>query len=74
MNIGEMTLLRNDCNKQVSPISEGFAEIRINLHLVREKPDNTIHVRHGGNTSGHSSRQQSKSRSGSHLSLVYVFQ
>jgi hypothetical protein len=36
MNISEMTLLWNDSNEQVSPISEGFAEIRINLHLARE--------------------------------------
>jgi hypothetical protein len=54
MNIGEMALLRNDCNKQVSPISEDFVEIRINLHLAREKPDNMTHVSHEGTTSGHS--------------------
>jgi hypothetical protein len=54
MNIGEMTLLQNDCNKKVSPISEGFTEIRINLHLAWEKPDNTTHMRHEGITSGHS--------------------
>jgi hypothetical protein len=42
MNIGKMALLRNDNNKQVSPITEGFTEIRIiytlqgkNLHDVR---------------------------------------
>jgi hypothetical protein len=34
-NIGEITLLQNDCNKQVSPISEGFTESRVNLHLAR---------------------------------------
>jgi hypothetical protein len=37
MNIGEMTLLWNDCNKHVSPISEGFTEIRINLYPYKEK-------------------------------------
>jgi hypothetical protein len=30
MNIGEMALLRNDYNKQVSPISEGFMETWVN--------------------------------------------
>jgi hypothetical protein len=35
MNIGEMTLLFYDCNKQVSPISEDVMEIRINLQLAR---------------------------------------
>jgi hypothetical protein len=29
MNIAEMALLRNNSNEQVSPISEGFVEIRI---------------------------------------------
>jgi hypothetical protein len=29
MNIGEMALLWNDNNEQVSPISEGFVETRI---------------------------------------------
>jgi hypothetical protein len=29
MNIGEMALLWNDSNEQVSPISEGYMEIRI---------------------------------------------
>jgi hypothetical protein len=32
MNIGEMALLRNDSNKQVSHISEGFAVTRVNSH------------------------------------------
>jgi hypothetical protein len=36
MNIGEMALLWNDSNEQVSPIFEGFAEIQINLHLAGE--------------------------------------
>jgi hypothetical protein len=45
MNIGEMTLLRNDSNKQVSPISEGVMEIQINIYLAREKPDNTTYTR-----------------------------
>jgi hypothetical protein len=36
MNIGEMTLLWNDNNKQVSLISESVVEIRINLHLARK--------------------------------------
>jgi hypothetical protein len=31
MNIGEMALLRNDNNKQVSPISGGVMAIRINI-------------------------------------------
>jgi hypothetical protein len=73
MNIGEMTLLWNDCNKQVSLISRGFMEIRINLHLASEKPDNTTHMSYKGTTGSHSSRQRSKSRVGSHLSLVHVF-
>jgi hypothetical protein len=30
--------------EQVSPISEGVAEIRMNIHLERDKPDNTTHV------------------------------
>jgi hypothetical protein len=32
MNIGEMTLLQNDSNKQVSPISKGFVETWVNSH------------------------------------------
>jgi hypothetical protein len=44
MNISEMALLRNDRNKQVSPISKGFTEIRINLHLAKEKPDNPTYA------------------------------
>jgi hypothetical protein len=68
-----MTLLRNDCNKQVSPISEGFTEIRINLHLAREISDNTTHVSHEGTTNSHSSRHRSKSQAGLHLFLVHVF-
>jgi hypothetical protein len=45
MNIGEMTLLQNDSNEQVSPISEGFMETRVNLHLAIEEPDNTTYAR-----------------------------
>jgi hypothetical protein len=45
MNISEMALLRNDSNKQVSPISKGFTDIRINLHLAKEKPDNPTYAR-----------------------------
>jgi hypothetical protein len=45
MNIGEMSLLRNDSNGQVSSISEGVTEIRINLHIAREKSDNTTYAR-----------------------------
>jgi hypothetical protein len=55
MNIGEMTLLRNDWNKQVSPMSEGFTDIQINLHLARKKSDNTTHMSNEGTMSGHSS-------------------
>jgi hypothetical protein len=36
MNISEIALLQNDSNEQVSPISEGFAETQVNLHLARE--------------------------------------
>jgi hypothetical protein len=36
MNIGEMTLLRNDSKEQVSPIYEGFAEIQI-IYTFRRK-------------------------------------
>jgi hypothetical protein len=32
----EFAILRNDCKEQVSPISVGVVEIRINLHLARE--------------------------------------
>jgi hypothetical protein len=35
MNIGEMTLLWNDSNKQVSPISEGFMKIQI-IYTLQE--------------------------------------
>jgi hypothetical protein len=42
MNIGEMTLLWNDSNEQVSPISEGFVDI--NLYLVRKKPYNMMYA------------------------------
>jgi hypothetical protein len=45
MNISEMTLLWNDSDEQVSLISESVAEIQINLHLTREKPDNTTYAR-----------------------------
>jgi hypothetical protein len=31
-------------SKQASPISEGVAEIRIKIHLARDKPDKTTHV------------------------------
>jgi hypothetical protein len=44
MNMGERALLQNDSNEQVSHISEGFAETRVNLHLAREKPDNTTYA------------------------------
>jgi hypothetical protein len=44
MNIGEIALLRNDNKEQVSPISDGFTETQVNLHLAREKPDNTMYV------------------------------
>jgi hypothetical protein len=44
MSIGEIALLRNDSNKQVSPISEGFAVTRVNLHFTREKPDNVMYT------------------------------
>jgi hypothetical protein len=44
MNIGEMALLWNDSNEQVSPISEVFVEARVNLHLIREKPDNMTYA------------------------------
>jgi hypothetical protein len=73
MNIDELAVLQNDGNEQVSPISKGSTEIRIIYNLVGEKPDNTTHVSHEGTTSGHSSRQRSKSQTGSHLSLVHVF-
>jgi hypothetical protein len=73
MNIGEMTLLWNDWNKQVSLMSEGFTDIQINLHLARKKSDNTTHMSNEGTMSGHSSWQRSKSWTGSHLSLVHVF-
>jgi hypothetical protein len=36
MNISEMALLRNDSNEQVSHISDGVMEIRINIHLIRK--------------------------------------
>jgi hypothetical protein len=42
-------------------------------NIAREKLDNTTHVSHEGTTSGHSSRQRSKSRAESHLSLVHIF-
>jgi hypothetical protein len=48
-------------SEQASPIYEGVVEIQINSHHVRKKPDNMTHVRHEGNTSGHLSRQLSKS-------------
>jgi hypothetical protein len=41
MNIDEMALLQNDCNKHVSPISKGFVKTRVNSNLAREKPNNT---------------------------------
>jgi hypothetical protein len=36
MNIGEMAVLRNDNNEQVSPIFKRFVESQINLHLAME--------------------------------------
>jgi hypothetical protein len=35
MNIGELSLLRNDSNKQASLIFEGVTEIQININLAR---------------------------------------
>jgi hypothetical protein len=29
---------------QASPISEGVVEIRINIHLAKDKPDNMTHM------------------------------
>jgi hypothetical protein len=47
-------LLRLVLREQASPIFEGVVEIRIKSHLEREnKLDNTTHVSHGGNMSGH---------------------
>jgi hypothetical protein len=40
-------------NEQASPISEGITAIRINSHVAREKPANTRHASHEGNTSDH---------------------
>jgi hypothetical protein len=36
MNIMEFALLRNDCNEQLSPISDGVVEIQIYIYIVRE--------------------------------------
>jgi hypothetical protein len=44
MNIGEMALLRNDSNKQVSPISEGFAETQVNSHPCKGNNLTTWHM------------------------------
>jgi hypothetical protein len=36
MNVGEIALVRNDNNEQVSLISESVMEIWINLHIAKE--------------------------------------
>jgi hypothetical protein len=38
--------------EQASPIFVGVVEIRISMHLAREKPDNTTHAGQEGTTSG----------------------
>jgi hypothetical protein len=51
--------------EQASLIFEGAAEIRISIHLSREKkPDNTTHVGQEGTTSGYSSRRDQRVWSG----------
>jgi hypothetical protein len=40
-------------SEQASPIFKGVVEIRINSHLARYQPGNTIHVSHEVNTSDH---------------------
>jgi hypothetical protein len=35
MNIGELTLLRNDSSEQASHMSEGVVEIQIDIYLTR---------------------------------------
>jgi hypothetical protein len=44
MNIGGMALLRNDSNKQVSPISEGSAETHVNSHPCKGNNLTTWHT------------------------------
>jgi hypothetical protein len=36
MNIGKLEPLQNDSSKQAPPITEGFSEIQIDIHLTRE--------------------------------------
>jgi hypothetical protein len=56
----EVELLRNDSNKQASPISESVAVIQINIHLTR-KNLTTRHMHgHEDPTCGNSSQQRSK--------------
>jgi hypothetical protein len=43
--INEVQLLRFDTRIKPSPISEGVTEIRISIHLAREKPNNTTYAR-----------------------------
>jgi hypothetical protein len=41
----KVPLLRFDTAIKSSLISESVAEIQINIHFVREKPDNTTYAR-----------------------------
>jgi hypothetical protein len=50
-----MALQRYDNREHASPMCEGVAEIRINLHLAREQPDNAAHESHTDTMSGQSS-------------------
>jgi hypothetical protein len=66
----KLIILRNDCNEQVLPISEGITETRANLNLAR-----VITWQHDTRgPEGHHGWQQfttrSKSRAGSYLALV----
>jgi hypothetical protein len=45
VTIMKVPLLRFDTAIKSSLISESVAEIPINIHFVREKPDNTTHAR-----------------------------
>jgi hypothetical protein len=49
--------LRLDLASKSSPISEGVVEIRIDIHLPREKPDNATLKSHEHTMSGNSSRR-----------------
>jgi hypothetical protein len=44
MNIGDMALLGNDSNKQVSPIPEGFVETQVNSHPCKGNSLTTWHT------------------------------